>query len=63
MNIEQAQREINEILANLESETGSVVKSLGLSKIDSTSYFDHAPRYEVTSVIELERLPSQSWNT
>lgn len=63
MSIEQAQREINEILANLESETGSVVKSLGLSKIDATSYFDHAPRYEVTSVIELERLPSQSWNT
>lgn len=62
MNIEEAQRQINQILADLESDTGSVVKSLGLSKIETTSYFDTSARFEVTSVIELERLPSQSWS-
>lgn len=62
MNIEEAQRQINQILATLEADTGSVVKSLGLSKIEVTSYFDAAERYEVTSVVELERLPSQDWS-
>jgi hypothetical protein len=63
VNIEEAQRQINQILADLEADTGSVVKTLTLNKIEVTSYFDTSVRYEVTSVIELERLPSQNWNT
>lgn len=62
MNIEEAQRHINQILADLEADTGSVVKTLSLNKIEVTSYFDASAKYEVTSVIELERLPSQSWS-
>lgn len=62
MNIEEAQRQINQILADLESDTGSVVKTLSLHKIETTSYMDSSARFEVTSVIELERLPSQSWS-
>lgn len=62
MNIEEAQRQINQVLADLEADTGSVVKTLSLNKIEVTSYFDASAKYEVTSVIELERLPNRSWS-
>lgn len=62
MNIEEAQRQINEILQTLEKSTGSVVKQLSLDKIETTCVTDWAARYQVTSVIEMERLPSQDWN-
>ena len=62
MDVNEAQRQINLILRQLEQDTGSVVKSIELQRLEVTCYGDPSPRFSVTSVVELERLPSQQWN-
>ena len=58
----EATRRINQILAELEAATGTVVESLGLERIDITTLSSPVAEYATTVRIELARQPGHTWS-
>lgn len=61
MDIEDAEREIANILKRLEQETDCIVDSVSLDDIDVTNMDSERPTIERTVTIETHRLPGNSW--
>lgn len=59
--IAKAEGEINKILSGLETETGAVIESIDLCRIDMTSMGDDRPKHGISVKIETRRLPGNSW--
>lgn len=61
MKIEEAERQIGAILAELETSSGSVVRDIRIHNINITKFEDTRPRFISKVCIELERLPGRDW--
>lgn len=63
MDKRKAELQIGAILAELERETGEVVRGISLSQTETTALHDSNRKMLMTVEIELERLPSHEWAT
>lgn len=61
MKIEEAERQIGAILAELETSSGSVVRGIRIDDIETTKFEDTRPQFISKVCIELERLPGRDW--
>lgn len=59
--VNNAQAAINKVLAELEIETGAMVESISLDRIDHTCLSDDRQRFVTSVVIELKRQPGHDW--
>jgi hypothetical protein len=59
--IVKAQKEIGEILANLERETGTIVTELALHDIETTKLQDEVKQITRHVIVSLERIPGTNW--
>ena len=59
--VTEAEKSIAKILRDIELETGCLVKSIELDKIDITQIQDERPQHMMHVHIELERLPGHKW--
>ena len=59
----EARKQINAILANLESATNMLVESISLEKIEITKLNSPSPQYKMDIRIEMMRLPGHKWWT
>lgn len=59
--IAKAEGEINKILSDLEKETGDVIETIDLCRIDMTSVGDDRPKHGCSVKIETRRLPGNLW--
>ena len=59
--IEQAARQIERILCNLERETDTLVERINIRSIDLTSVGDTQPVYRQSVVIEMRRKVGHAW--
>ena len=57
----EAARNIANILANLEKETGCIVETIGLESIDITTIQGNKPTILQSVVIEMRRVPGNQW--
>lgn len=60
--IKEAEKKVSAILANLEIETGSIVRSVGVTDIDVSTMSDDRRQLARRVTIELERLPGTQWD-
>lgn len=56
-----AQSEIAAAMARLEADTGQLVESIDLERIEVTGLSDPQPRFAIRPVITLKRLPGHDW--
>lgn len=63
MDIRTARLEIAKVLAQLERDTGTVCRSIGLYAFDVTNIKSNASEHQMSVEIELERIPGHNWYT
>ena len=61
--VEQAERQIATILADLEKRTGCYVENLGVQNIEVTSVSSRAPEFLRRVEVDLRRQPGSRWST
>lgn len=59
---EKAEKEIGQILARLEKETGQIVEDVFLTKINVTTLDDKAERMAMSFRVHLKRIPGHDWS-
>jgi hypothetical protein len=59
--VKEAQKAIARILAKLEADTGSVVRSVTIKDIDVTTFGDDRIQMQRLVALDLERLPGTRW--
>lgn len=57
-----AQKDISNILAKLEIDTGMLVETIVVHDIDITSFNDKLPQIHRSVLIEMKRMPGQHWD-
>jgi hypothetical protein len=62
MTLDQAERAIADVLRRLEIDTGCVVDAISTTDIEVTTVEDERRQVRRRVVIELKRLPGQSWD-
>lgn len=62
MNVTEAKRAINEILAKLEAECGATVTNVGLDYVDITTFGDKRKVIMRGIRIEMSARPGNDWN-
>jgi len=60
--VKRASKQIAEVLSGLEAQTGQIVTSLSVERVEVTNIQDAAPRYLCSVRIELQRLPGHDWD-
>lgn len=63
MKTTEASAKIAAILRDLEIDSGCVVESLRIDRVEVTTYEDSGQRFLCSVVISLHRLPGQDWDT
>ena len=61
MDQSQAEKQIAQILCQLETEQGVVIDRVTLRDIEVTGFEDKAPQYQRHVCIETHRLPGHNW--
>jgi hypothetical protein len=59
--VEQAQRQIAQILASLERETGQLVEELSIYSIDVSTCVSTAQQFLRSVRVELKPIPGSTW--
>jgi hypothetical protein len=57
-----AERQIAQILATLETQTDSIVKELSIQDMEITAFGDSRRQMQRRVVIELEKTPGSNWD-
>lgn len=63
MTLTEATRQINAILAALETDTGEHVEGINLKNIEITGIDSVRPELQRSVVIKLKPIPGSHWNT
>jgi hypothetical protein len=59
--IAKAQKDIGEILATLERETGTIVTDIAIHDVDTTRLQDEVKQITRRVVVSVERIPGTNW--
>lgn len=62
MNVYEAQKAINKILAQLEKDTGYIVTDITLQEIEVTALGDQRSVMNKTVIVDIERTPGSDWS-
>lgn len=60
--ITAAEKEISDILAKLETDTGMVLESINVNDIEVTTFTDDRPQLLRSVSLEMKRLPGTRWS-